>query len=121
MAYRHPRQAYLFETVVALLSLLLCLKVGKLGYLALALIALRPVLLETIKTKQDQTNYWIYYHAMRLAVYFAGGAILLTVFAFQFEPFSSYDKKLIFTLIVPWFMLAHGFIGYFVAGMKEVV
>ena len=120
MIYKNPKQAYLFEAVVGFLTLLLCLVVGKFGYVVLALMVLRPMLLETDRTKRDQIDYWIYFHAMRLSVYFAGSAILFTVLAFQFRPFTSYDKTLLITLIIPWFVLAHGFIGYFVARTKRI-
>lgn len=112
MVYKNAHQAFLFEAIVGLLSLLLFVTLGKLGFVALAFIAFRPFLLETSPAIPDQVTYRTYYHAMRLSVFFAGGAILLTIIAFRFEPFESYDKTLVITLIIPWFLLAHGFIGY---------
>jgi len=115
MVYKYPHQAFLFEAVLGLFSLLVFVTLGKLGWLALALGALRPFVLETSPTKPDDTMYRIYFDAMRIAVFFAGAAISLTIVAIEFGPFTSYNKTIVISIIIPWFMLAHGFIGYYLS------
>ena len=112
MRYAHPHRAFLFEAVIGLGALVLVLTAGTAGLAVLAFIAFRPFVFETTSIPPDQAVYRLHYGAMRISAFFTAVSVLLTVVAFQFNPFSSYDKTLVLTLIVPWFVLTHGFIGY---------
>jgi len=112
MRYAHPHRAFLFEAVVGFAALVLVLTAGTAGLAALAFIALRPFAFETTSVPPDQAVYHLHYSALRVSAFFTAISVLLTVVAFQFNPFSSYDKNLVLTLVVPWFVLIHGFIGY---------
>ena len=112
MVYKYPHQAFLFEAIIGFVSVALLLTIGRLGLLALCLVALRPFVLKTSSIKPDQRMYRLYYDAMRVSVFFAGAAIALTILVIGFGPFTPYDKALVVSLIISWFMLAHGFIGY---------
>jgi len=112
MRYAHPHRAFLFEAVTGFITFVLVFTAGTAGLAALAFIAFRPFLLQTTSVPPDQAVYRLHYGALRTSAFFTAVLVLLTVVAFQFNPSSSYDKALVLTLIVPWFVLTHGFIGY---------
>lgn len=112
MRYAHPHRAFLFEAVTGFITFVLVLIAGTAGLAALAFIAFRPFVFETTSVPPDQAVYHLHYSALRISAFFTAISVLLTVIAFQFNPFLSYDKTLVLTLIVPWFVLTHGFIGY---------
>ena len=112
MRYTHPHHTFLFEAIVGFATFVLVLTAGTAGLAALAFIAFRPFVFETTSVPPDQAVYHLHYSALRISAIFTAISVLLTVVAFQFNPFSSYDKVLVLTLIVPWFVLIHGFIGY---------
>lgn len=112
MRYAHPHRAFLFEAVAGFITLVLVLTAGTVGLAALVFIAFRPFVFETTSIPPDQAVYHLHYSALRISAFLTAVSVLLTVVAFQFNPFSSYDKALVLTLIVPWFVLIHGFIGY---------
>ena len=118
MVYKYPHQAFLFEAITGFVSLALLVTIGKWGLLALCLVALRPFVLETSSIKPDQRMYRLYYDAMRVSVFFAGASIILTILVNELSPFTSYEKASVVTLIISWFMLAHGFIGYILSKPK---
>ena len=119
MRYKYPHEAFLFEAIVGFVTLILVLAFGKVGYVGFVFLILRPIALEATDTPTDQMTYRLYYDAMRIAVYFAAASILLTIAAFQFAVFRSHDKTLALTLILPWYVLAHGFIGYVLSRPKR--
>lgn len=112
MAYKNPRHAFLFEAIIGLVSLVLIVSVGRLGIISLAFLALRPFLLERESDPPTEQRWRLYYNAFRMSLLLTGIAIILTYAGLELDVVRVQHPRLIFVLILSWFLIAHGFSGF---------
>jgi len=112
MVYKNLRHAFLFEAIVGFISLSLVLSVGRLGVAFLALLALRPFLLEREAGPPTEALWRLYYNAFRISVVLLGILIIGAFVGLELEILRIQNLNLTLSLIVSCFAAVHGFSGF---------
>jgi hypothetical protein len=115
--YRNYKSAYLFEVVTGLLCLIVISLVGEKGIILIALIAVRPFVLE--KTTVVLASIEKYYSIGKAGIYITFLSLLIYYLSTEYIFQSGTDWKKITLLISPYFLLSHGLAGLFYDVIKK--
>ncbi|MDT3695703.1 MAG: hypothetical protein ROY99_04870 [Ignavibacterium sp.] len=115
MKYKNLRLAFLMEIFVGFTTIISIALMGPKGITALALIALRPVLMKKEEIKNPEAYFKIFYKVLSNSLSIIFIMLILIIISIQFIP--AYQSKLppvkdLFILILPFFLLTHGVIGF---------
>ncbi len=112
MHYKHLHHAFLFEFVVGLLTIYFVFAVGSKGMAVVALLALRPLVLDILPGPTEERLWRMYYKAAKWGLLLTGATIVITYLFFNYLTAGFHDRGIVFLTIIPWFMIIHGFIGF---------
>jgi hypothetical protein len=115
MRYKHLHHAFLFQSVIGLLSLICVFAIGKIGIAVLPALAFRPLLLETSPVPPDERIRRLYYDAGKWSFFLTCATIIIVYFLFDYLPVSSHDRGIVFLSTIPWFVAIHGSLGFILA------
>ncbi|HMN16934.1 MAG: hypothetical protein HND40_12415 [Ignavibacteriota bacterium] len=115
MKYKNLRLAFLMEIFVGFTTIISIALMGPKGITALALIALRPVFMKREEIKNPAAYFQIFYKVLSNSLSIISIMLILIIISLQFIP--AYQSKLppvkdLLTLILPFFLLTHGVIGF---------
>ena len=115
MKYKNLNIAFLLEILIAFGTIISISLIGYNGLIALAILALRPLVLE--REKIEDTNFYLKFTykvlSSSLAIIFI--MMISIIIIIQFIP--AWQMKLppidkLFMLLIPFFLLTHGVIGF---------
>jgi len=111
MVYKHLHHAFLFELLGGLIALFCVIAFGGKGVPALAVLALRPLILERSPNPPDERVWRLYYNAFKVSLFLTATTVVLTFFTFNFLSYNLQDHNLLLLTVVPWFFVIHGLVG----------
>jgi len=115
LKYKNLNIAFLLEILIAFGTIISISLIGYNGLIALAILALRPLVLE--REKIEDTNFYLKFTykvlSSSLAIIFI--MMISIIIIIQFIP--AWQMKLppidkLFMLLIPFFLLTHGVIGF---------
>ena len=122
MKYKNLNIAFLMEILIAFGTIISISLIGYKGLAALAILALRPLALEREKIEDEKSYMFFTYKILSnsLAIIFI--MIISIIVIIQFIP--NWKAKLppidmLFILIIPFFLLTHGVVGFINLSMKN--
>ncbi|HMN48107.1 MAG TPA: hypothetical protein PKD67_03135 [Ignavibacteriaceae bacterium] len=115
MKYKNLTLAFLFEIVVGFGTILSISLLGYKGLAALAVLALRPFILEQEQIKDEKLYLQFSYKVLSNSLIIIFLMIVFEIIIIQFIP--NWKAKLpplenLLIIIIPFFLLTHGVIGY---------
>lgn len=113
MVYRNLRHAFLFEASVGFITLLAVSVYGPTGIFFIALLSLRPLTLKREKAPSKDRYWRTYYDILRISIGITALSILFTFLATEYGLITTARKEILFVSVIPWYMVTHGFVGYF--------
>jgi len=113
--YKNLTLAFLFEIVVGFGTILSISLLGYKGLAALAVLALRPFILEQEQIKDEKLYLQFSYKVLSNSLIIIFLMIVFEIIIIQFIP--NWKAKLpplenLLIIIIPFFLLTHGVIGY---------
>lgn len=122
MKYKNLKAAFLIEIFVGFGTIIMIAALGPKGLAALSIIGLRPIFLEREELKDPKSYYQMFYKILSnsLAIIFIMMLSLIIINLF----IPVYKTKLpsveiLFMIILPFFLLTHGVIGFITASNKD--
>ena len=116
--YKSLTQAFLYQTIVGFLSVIAISAIGGKGIFILALIGLRPFILQREKSSPQKKLWEMYYKIGKLSVVLTSLMIIATYLLAGII----FDVIIInndwFIVIIPFWVMTHGVIGIVHAGKK---
>lgn len=115
MKYKNLNLAFLFEIIVGFGCILTISFIGTKGLASLALLALRPLLLEKESIK-DAKKYYQFFYKITISSVIVISLMIISIFVIvQFIPvwelkLPTYEILLV--EIIPFFLLTHGVLGF---------
>ncbi len=115
MKYKNLTLAFLFEIVVGFGTILSISLLGYKGLAVLAVLALRPFILEQEQIKDEKLYLQFSYKVLSNSLIIIFLMIVFEIIIIQFIP--NWKAKLpplenLLIIIIPFFLLTHGVIGY---------
>jgi hypothetical protein len=114
--YKNLQLAFLVEILVGFGTILSISLIGTKGLAALAILALRPIVLEKEIIRDDKTFFRFFYNTLMSSLSIIFIMIVLLIIIMQFIPQWSVKlppTKFVLIIILPFFLLTHGVIGLF--------
>jgi len=120
MTYTKLRQAFLFEAVVGVITLIGVLLLDQAGIALSALLFVRPWILGRGQGDPGEEIRQLYKDAFWISIGITAAALLLTYAAFELDIIGS-DRHLLLLLllILPLFMVSHGLAGYVITTVRS--
>ena len=115
MKYKNLNIAFLIEILVGFGTILSISLIGYKGLSALAILALRPFILEREKIDDEKSYLQFSYKILSNSLFIIFLMIISVLIIIQFIP--DWNSKLphtenILILVIPFFLLTHGVIGF---------
>ena len=111
MTYKSLPAAFLFQTIAGVLSIISVALLGSKGIAALAILALRPFLLEKTGVFPDQERWHFYYKIMEISVVCTALTIIFVYIFLEVFSHSVPFGRLWLLMVLPYFIFIHGLIG----------
>ena len=115
MKYKNLNIAFLIEILIGFGTILSISLIGYKGLSALAILALRPIILEREKIDDEKSYLQFSYKILSNSLFIIFLMIISVLIIIQFIP--DWNSKLpptenILILVIPFFLLTHGVIGF---------
>lgn len=111
MSYKSLPGAFLFQTLVGALCIVSISLFGPKWIATLAVLSLRPLLLERIRSLPDQKRWQFYYRIMKISLVCTALTIIFVYISFEVFPHAVPIKQLWLLMVLPYFIFIHGLIG----------
>ncbi len=114
MKYKNLQIAFLIEIIVGFGTILSISIVGPKALAALAVLALRPIILEKEIIKDEKTYFQFFYKIIQSSLSIIFIMIVSLIIIMQFIPIWSTKlppSENLLVIILPFFLLTHGVIG----------
>ena len=116
LKYKNLNIAFLIEILIGFGTILSISLIGYKGLSALAILALRPFILEREKIDDEKSYLQFSYKILSNSLFIIFLMIISVLIIIQFIP--DWNSKLphtenILILVIPFFLLTHGVIGFF--------
>ena len=112
--YKNLQLAFLIEILVGFGTILSISLMGRKGLAALAILALRPIVLEKVIIKDEKIFFRFFYKTLMSSLSITFIMIVLLILIMQFIPEWSVKlppTEILLIIIIPFFLLTHGVIG----------
>ena len=122
MKYKNQNIAYLIEIFIGFGTIITISLIGPKGLAALAIIALRPILLERENIENTKDYFQGAYKILSSSLAIMFIMIVLIFIIVQFIPFWKEKlppNEILFIIILPFFLLTHGVIGIISSSGRE--
>lgn len=119
LVYKHLHHAFLFELLGGLVALLAVITLGGKGVPALAVLALRPLILERSPDPPDERVWRLYYDAFKVSLLLTATTIIFTYVLFEFVGDDFQQHRVLLLTVVPWFLVIHGLVGAVLAWPRK--
>lgn len=122
MKYKNLNIAFLIEIFVGFGTIISIALLGPKGIAALSIIALRPIFLDREEIQDSQNYFQMFYKILSNSLLIIFIMIVSIIIIIQFIP--PYKTKLpsteiLFIIIIPFFLLTHGVIGFLNISNRE--
>ena len=111
MTYKSLPAVFLYQTIVGALCIVNVSLFGPAGIATLAILGLRPLLLEKKKGLPDQSRWQFYYKIMKISVVCTAITIIFVYLILELFSQSIPVRRLWLLMVPPYFVFIHGFIG----------
>jgi len=109
--YKSYPKAFLFEIIVASLTLFGVALWGIEGIILIALFGLRPLILEVTDKEIDETFRTKHYNILKLSIVLTAVTIIAVYCISDLFYYSQLNADFFLRMILPYFILIHGCVG----------
>lgn len=113
--YKNLHHAFLFEALAGIIALLTVAVVGINGVAVLAVLVLRPFVLERMKAPVHEQPWRLYSFAVVSASLLTAVSLAFTAWFLDLPWYESAGVRYLSLLAIPWFILNHGVTGFFLS------
>lgn len=120
MTYKNLDKAFLFQIIVAVISIFFVSLFGVKGVAICALIALKPVIFERVKIKSEKAYLQMSINIARTtAILMIATILVLNILSFDFLFSINLDKRIWVDMVIPYLLFTLGIVGWFYASSSR--
>ena len=110
--YKNLYHAFLYEFIVGLICVVSISLFGGKAIIILALLGLRPFILERDNLEPDKIIYHFYYNVLKVVTTITFSSIIILFILSEFFSIENLNIKILFILVPPYFVCIHGLTGF---------
>jgi len=122
LKYKNSNIAFLFEILIGFGTIVSISLMGPKGMTALAFMILRPLILKREKIEDTDSYFQLFYKILFSSLSIIAIMMISIVIITLFIPIwreNLPSPEIMFVVILPFFLLTHGVIGYINSSIKE--